>query len=65
MCFFFRLVPFPFSFSKGREGGVVIRTRSGSISSSYVISSSSLLKERETTLKSRRERQSRKSENGF
>ena len=65
MCFFFRLVPFPFSFSKGREGGVVIRrTRSGSISSSYVTSSSSLLNERGNDLEVS-ERQSRKSENGF
>ena len=65
MCFFFRLVPFPFSFSKGREGGVVIRrTRSGSISSSYVTSSSSLLNERGNDYEVS-ERQSRKSENGF
>ena len=64
MCFFFRLVPFPFSFSKGREGGVVIRrTRSGSISSSSV-TSSSLLNERGNDNEVS-ERQSRKSENGF
>ena len=64
MCFFFRLVPFPFSFSKGRERGVVIRrTRSGSISSSYV-TSSSLLNERGNDYEVS-ERQSRKSENSF
>ena len=64
MCFFFTLVPFPFSFSKG-EGGVVIRrTRSGNISSSYVTSSSSLLNERGNDYEVS-ERQSRKSENGF
>ena len=64
MCFFFRLVPFPFSFSEGREGGVVIRrTRSGSISSSYV-TSSSLLNERGNDYEVS-ERQSRKSKNGF
>ena len=60
MCFFFRLVPFPFSFSKGK----IRRTRSGSISSSYVTSSSSLLNERGNDYEVS-ERQSRKSENGF
>ena len=64
VCFFFRLAPFPFSFSNRREGGMVIRrTRSGSISSSYV-TSSSLLDERGNDYEVP-ERQSRKSENSF
>ena len=61
MCFFFRHVSFPFSFSKRREGNAVRRPRSGGeISSSYV--TSSLLSERGNDYDVT-ERQSRKNEN--